>query len=118
MYNVKLLNKIASVGTDEFDKRKYNIDVDIAAPEAIMVRSAAMHDMDFGPELLAIARAGAGVNNIPIDKCAEQGIVVFNTPGANANGVKELAIAALLMAARDIIGGVKFTVSPRLPDAS
>ncbi len=109
MYNVKLLNKIASVGTDEFDKRKYNIDVDIAAPEAIMVRSAAMHDMDFGPELLAIARAGAGVNNIPIDKCAEQGIVVFNTPGANANGVKELAIAALLMAARDIIGGVKFT---------
>ena len=109
MYNVKLLNKIASVGTDEFDKRRYNIDVDIAAPEAIMVRSAAMHDMDFGPELLAIARAGAGVNNIPIDKCAEQGIVVFNTPGANANGVKELAIAALLMAARDIIGGVKFT---------
>ena len=109
MYNVKLLNKIASVGTDEFDKRKYNIDVDIAAPEAIMVRSAAMHDMEFGPELLAIARAGAGVNNIPIDKCAEQGIVVFNTPGANANGVKELAIAALLMAARDIIGGVKFT---------
>lgn len=109
MYNVKLLNKIASVGTDEFDKRKYNIDVDIAAPEAIMVRSAAMHDMEFGPELLAIARAGAGVNNIPIDKCAERGIVVFNTPGANANGVKELAIAALLMAARDIVGGVKFT---------
>lgn len=108
MYNIKLLNKIASVGTDEFDKRKYNIDVDIDVPEAIMVRSASMHDMELGDGLLAIARAGAGVNNIPIDKCAEKGIVVFNTPGANANGVKELAIAALLIAARDIIGGVKF----------
>ena len=111
MYNIKLLNKIAKIGLDEFDTAKYVTKEDIEAPEAIMVRSAAMHDMEFGPELLAIARCGAGVNNIPVDKCAEQGIVVFNTPGANANGVKELAIAALLLAARDIVGGVAYANS-------
>lgn len=111
MYNIKLLNKIAKIGLNEFDAEKYTARDDIENPIAIMVRSAAMHDMEFGPELLAIARCGAGVNNIPIEKCAEQGIVVFNTPGANANGVKELAIAALLLAARDIVGGVAFANS-------
>ena len=111
MYNIKLLNKIAKIGLDEFDAAKYTAKEEIENPDAIMVRSAAMHDMEFGPELLAIARCGAGVNNIPVDKCAEQGIVVFNTPGANANGVKELAIAALLLAARDIVGGVAYANS-------
>lgn len=111
MYNIKLLNKIASVGIDEFDTEKYAASADFQNPDAIMVRSAAMHDMEFGDKLRAIARCGAGVNNIPTDRCAEQGIVVFNTPGANANGVKELAVAALLLAARDIIGGVAFANS-------
>ncbi|MBE6708709.1 MAG: 3-phosphoglycerate dehydrogenase [Ruminococcaceae bacterium] len=111
MYNIKLLNKIAKIGLDEFDAAKYVAKDDIENPDAIMVRSAVMHDMEFSPELLAIARCGAGVNNIPVDKCAEQGIVVFNTPGANANGVKELAIAALLLAARDIVGGVAYANS-------
>lgn len=111
MYNIKLLNKIAKIGLDELDAEKYTAKEDIENPDAIMVRSAVMHDMEFGPELLAIARCGAGVNNIPVDKCAEQGIVVFNTPGANANGVKELAIAALLLAARDIVGGVAYANS-------
>ena len=106
MYNIKLMNKIAKIGTDIFDKEKYNIGENIEAPDAIMVRSAVMHDMPLNPELRAIARAGAGVNNIPVDKCTEQGIVVFNTPGANANGVKELAIAALILASRDIVGGI------------
>ncbi|MBQ4137499.1 MAG: phosphoglycerate dehydrogenase [Clostridia bacterium] len=105
---IQLLNKIAKVGTDRFDAEKYEIAEDIADPDAIMVRSAVMHDMEFGANLRAIARAGAGVNNIPIDKCSEQGIVVFNTPGANANGVKELAVAALLLASRDIVGGIEW----------
>ena len=74
----------------------------------ILVRSAAMHEMEFATDLKAIARAGAGVNNIPLEKCAEQGIVVFNTPGANANGVKELVIAGMLLASRDIIGGINW----------
>ena len=78
------------------------------APDAIMVRSAAMHEMTFAPNTLAIARAGAGVNNIPVDRCAKEGIVVFNTPGANANGVKELAICALMLASRNVIGGIKW----------
>ncbi len=108
MNKIQLLNKIAKVGTDRFDADKYEIAEDIANPDAIMVRSAAMHDMEFGDNLKAIARAGAGVNNIPIDKCSEKGIVVFNTPGANANGVKELAVAALLLASRDIVGGIEW----------
>ena len=105
---IKLLNKIASVGTDVFDKSRYTVGEDVAGAEAIMVRSAAMHDMAFNPELLAIARCGAGVNNIPIDRCAAEGIVVFNTPGANANGVKELAILALILASRDVVGGIEW----------
>ncbi|NLB15652.1 MAG: 3-phosphoglycerate dehydrogenase [Clostridiales bacterium] len=108
MNKIKLLNKIAAVGTDNFDKSKYTVGENVDAPDAIMVRSADMLSMEMNPELKAIARAGAGVNNIPVDKCAEQGIVVFNTPGANANGVKELAIAAMLLAARDIIGGIEW----------
>ena len=111
MNNIKLLNKIAKVGTDIFDKKVYHVADDVENPDAIMVRSAAMHDMEFGAELKAIARCGAGVNNIPVEKCAEQGIVVFNTPGANANGVKELAICALLLAARDVVGGVNWANS-------
>ena len=111
MTNIKLLNKISKFGTDKFDSAKYNVSETVEAPEAIMVRSASMHDMEFGKELLAVARCGAGVNNIPCDKCAEQGIVVFNTPGANANGVKELAIASLLLASRDIVGGIEWAKS-------
>lgn len=107
MKKIKLLNKIAKVGLDEFTA-DYTASADIENPDAIMVRSAGMHDMEFGDDLLAIARCGAGVNNIPLDKCAEKGIVVFNTPGANANGVKELTVAALLLASRNIIGGVQW----------
>lgn len=106
MNKVLLLNKIAKVGTDVFDADKYEIGDNIENPDLIMVRSAVMHEMEFNPELIAIGRAGAGVNNIPVEKCGKEGIVVFNTPGANANGVKELTIAAILLAARDITGGV------------
>jgi len=102
MYNILTLNKIAAIGTDRFDTAKYNITDDCVAPEAIMVRSAKMHDMAFADNLLAIARAGAGVNNIPVEDCAAKGIVVFNTPGANANAVKELAICGLLLASRKV----------------
>ncbi len=106
MNKIKLMNKIAKVGTDTFDRDCYEVSDSVENPDAIMVRSAALHDMEFNPELLAIARCGAGVNNIPVERCAENGIVVFNTPGANANGVKELAIAALMLAARDVVGGI------------
>ena len=108
MKNIKLMNKIAKVGTDIFDKSVYNVAEDAPNAEAIMVRSAALHEMEFNPELEAIARCGAGVNNIPVEKCTENGVVVFNTPGANANGVKELAICALILAARDVVGGIKW----------
>ena len=102
MYTIHTLNKISKYGTDNFDTATYTVADEVANPDAIMVRSAAMHDMEFGSNLLAIARAGAGVNNIPVDKCAEQGICVFNTPGANANAVKELVIAGLLLTSRKI----------------
>ncbi len=108
MKNIKLLNKIAAVGTNCFDGNKFNVGENIENPDAILVRSAKMHDMEFGPDLKAIGRAGAGVNNIPVERCAEEGIVVFNTPGANANGVKELAIASLLLASRGIVGGIEW----------
>ena len=111
MTNIKLFNKISEIGLDVFDSAKYNVSEDAVNAEGILVRSAALHDVEFDSELLAIARAGAGVNNIPIDRCSEQGIVVFNTPGANANGVKELAIAALLLASRDIVGGINWALS-------
>ncbi len=107
MAKIQLLNKISPIGLKQFGA-DYEVGDAVAAPDAIMVRSAAMHDMEFGPELKAIARAGAGVNNIPVEACANKGIVVFNTPGANANGVKELAIAALMLASRDIVGGIQW----------
>lgn len=110
MTNIKLYNKISKVGLDVFDSTKYNVSDNATPAEGILVRSAALHEVEFDKELLAIARAGAGVNNIPIDRCSEQGIVVFNTPGANANGVKELAVAALLLASRDIVGGVNWAL--------
>lgn len=105
---IRTMNKIAEVGLNELDKNKYAISDTAENPDAIMVRSASLHDMEFGYKLTAIVRCGAGVNNIPVDRCAEKGIVVFNTPGANANGVKELAVAALLLASRNIIGGVEW----------
>ena len=102
MYKIQTLNKIAAIGTDNFDTSKYIVEDKPENPEAIMVRSASMLDMEFGSNLLAIARAGAGVNNIPVEKCVEQGICVFNTPGANANAVKELVIAGLLISSRKV----------------
>lgn len=109
MKNILCLNKIAACGTDLLDKSEYNVaTADIENPDAIMVRSAVMHEMTFGAELKAIARAGAGVNNIPVERCATEGIVVFNTPGANANGVKELAVCALMLASRDIAGAIRW----------
>lgn len=108
MKRISLMNKIAEVGTRVLAER-YVLGEGIENPDAIMVRSAKLHDMQFPESLKAIARCGAGVNNIPIDRCTEKGIVVFNTPGANANGVKELAICALILSARDIVGGVNWT---------
>lgn len=105
MYNVLTLNKIAEIGTSRLGDN-YNYGDDVKNPDAILVRSAAMHDMEFDSNLLAIARAGAGTNNIPKDKCTEKGIVVFNTPGANANAVKELVIAGLLLSSRKITEGI------------
>ena len=102
---IQLLNKIAAVGLKNLGEG-YTVGENVENPDGIMVRSAVMHEMEFGSELKAIARAGAGVNNIPIDRCSENGIVVFNTPGANANGVKELAVCALLLAARNVVGGI------------
>lgn len=111
MFNIQTLNKISSIGTDIFDKSKYAISDDAANPDAIMVRSAKMHDMTFGDKLIAIARAGAGVNNIPVDRCAQEGICVFNTPGANSNAVKELAICALLLSSRKITEAAAWAAS-------
>ncbi len=106
MFNVKTLNKISKNGTKLLDPAKYAISDSCENPDGILVRSAKMHDYAFEPSLKAIVRAGAGVNNIPIDRCTEQGIVVFNTPGANANAVKELVLGALILAGRDILGGI------------
>lgn len=105
MYRIKTLNKIAAVGLNELSADRFTVADDLAGEHAVLVRSASMHDYPFHPELEAIARAGAGVNNIPIDRCSEAGIAVFNTPGANANAVKELVICAMLLASRDIVGG-------------
>lgn len=107
MYKYYCLNQISEVGMKQFTE-DYAPAGGPKSADAILVRSANMHEMEFGPELKAIGRAGAGVNNIPLEKCAEQGIVVFNTPGANANGVKELVIAGMLLASRDIIGGINW----------
>ncbi len=107
MFQYYCLNPISQVGLDNFSDEFVKTE-DVNAASGILVRSAAMHDMEFSDNLLAVARAGAGVNNIPLDKCAEKGIVVFNTPGANANGVKELVIAGMLLASRDIVGGINW----------
>nr|WP_291234534.1 phosphoglycerate dehydrogenase [Frisingicoccus sp.] len=116
MYKVKCLNPIAKVGMDVFSDA-YEKTEEFAEAEVAMVRSAAMHDMDLPDGLLTVARAGAGVNNIPLDKCAEKGIVVFNTPGANANGVKEAVLAGMFLAARDIVGGINWVQSEKTEPA-
>ena len=107
MYQVKCLNKISPLGTSRLGEN-YHVGEDVENPDAILVRSAAMHDTEFNKNLLAIARAGAGTNNIPVDRCVQEGIVVFNTPGANANAVKELVIAALLLTSRKIVPGIEW----------
>lgn len=107
MYRYHCLNPIAQTGIELFDEN-YSRTETIDEADAVLVRSAGMHEMEFSKNLKAIARAGAGVNNIPLEQCAENGIVVFNTPGANANGVKELVIAGMLLAARDVIGGINW----------
>ena len=107
MYNVQTLNKISAVGLGKLGEG-YTYGDNVENPDAILVRSASMHDMEMPASLLAIARAGAGVNNIPLDKCSEQGIVVFNTPGANANAVKELVLAGLLLSSRKIVAGIEW----------
>ena len=116
MFQYHYLNKISDKGTalwtDEFAKTE-----EIDKAQAVVVRSAAMHDMTFAPELLTIARAGAGVNNIPLDRCAQEGIVVFNTPGANANGVVELALCGMLLGSRDVVGGINWVQTIKdIPD--
>ena len=107
MFQIQTLNKISPVGLAQLGDN-YSVADTVENPDAILVRSAVMHEMEFGSNLLAIARAGAGVNNIPLDRATENGIVVFNTPGANANGVKELALAGMLLASRDIVGGINW----------
>ena len=107
MYKYHCLNPIAEVGLNQFED-EYVAVSSMEDADAVLVRSAAMHDLQFGSNLKVIARAGAGVNNIPLDRCAEEGIVVFNTPGANANGVKELVLAGMLLASRDVIGGINW----------
>ncbi|MBQ7955282.1 MAG: phosphoglycerate dehydrogenase [Lachnospiraceae bacterium] len=107
MFKYHCLNPISQIGLVNFTDN-YEATADIADADGVLVRSASMHEMELPEKLLAVARAGAGVNNIPLDKCAEAGIVVFNTPGANANGVKELVIAGMLMAARDVVGGIEW----------
>jgi D-3-phosphoglycerate dehydrogenase len=115
MYQYHCLNAISNVGLEVFDENYTKVE-DMNEADAVLVRSAAMHDMDFGENLKVIARAGAGVNNIPLTKCADHGIVVFNTPGANANAVKELVVAGMFLASRDIIGGANWVQSERMND--
>lgn len=107
MFNIQTLNKISAVGLSKLGEG-YAVADSCDAPDAILVRSASMHEMDMPESLLAIARAGAGVNNIPLDKCSEQGIVVFNTPGANANAVKELVLTGMLLSSRNVVGGIEW----------
>lgn len=111
MYKIQTLNKIASVGLDQLSRDKYEIASEILNPDGILLRSQNMHDMEIPASVKGIARAGAGTNNIPIDKCSDRGIVVFNTPGANANAVKELVIAALFLSARKVVRGISWSQS-------
>lgn len=113
MYQYHCLNAISNVGLEVFDENYTKVD-NMNDADAVLVRSAAMHDMEFGENVKVIARAGAGVNNIPLTKCADHGIVVFNTPGANANAVKELVVAGMFLASRDIIGGANWVQSERM----
>jgi len=111
MFRIQTLNKISPVGLEQFSRDMYEIASDIPNPDAILVRSADMNEMQIPASVQAIARAGAGYNNIPVKRCSESGIVVFNTPGANANAVKELTLAAMLLSSRDIVGGINWTAS-------
>ncbi|MCL1955229.1 MAG: 3-phosphoglycerate dehydrogenase [Brevinematales bacterium] len=111
MFRIQTLNKISPLGLELFPRDKYEIASDILNPDAILVRSADMNSTEIPSSVLAIARAGAGYNNIPVQRCSESGVVVFNTPGANANAVKELTLAALLISSRDIVGGINWTAS-------
>ena len=113
MYQYHCLNAISNVGLEVFDENYTKVD-NMNDADAVLVRSAAMHDMEFGENVKVIARAGAGVNNIPLTKCADHGVVVFNTPGANANAVKELVVAGMFLASRDIIGGANWVQSERM----
>ena len=108
MYTIKTLNAISPVGLAKLNNKQFDVAVDTDAPDGILVRSADMLNTAFNDNLLAIARAGAGVNNIPLDRCSEQGIVVFNTPGANANSVMELALCGMLLSSRDVVGGINW----------
>ena len=119
MFRIQTLNKISPLGLDLFPKDRYEVANDISNPDAILVRSADMNEMEIPSSVMAIARAGAGYNNIPVSRCSEKGIVVFNTPGANANGVKELTLAALLLSSRDIVGGINWArANAEKPDIS
>lgn len=111
MYNIKTINKISPVGLDKLKAKGCNVGEDIAAPDGIIVRSADMHDYEVNPELLGVARAGAGYNNIPIDELAEKGIVVFNSPGANAEAVKEQTVCSMVLASRDVVGSIEWVKS-------
>ncbi|MCH9739382.1 MAG: phosphoglycerate dehydrogenase [Epsilonproteobacteria bacterium] len=111
MLKIQTLNQISSRGLDLFPRDGYEVASEFSSPDAVVLRSFKMHDMELPSTLKAIARAGAGVNNIPIDKCTEKGIVVFNTPGANANAVKELVLTGMLLAARDVVGGIEWVQS-------
>ena len=110
MYQYTCLNAISPVGLSRFTEEYRKVD-EIRQADAVLVRSANMHEMELPENVLGIARAGAGVNNIPLEECAQKGIVVFNTPGANANGVKELVFAGMLLAARDVVGGINWAAS-------
>ena len=108
MQQILTLNKISPIGLEKFDRSRYTWGENVEAPDAVLVRSASMHDMPLPPSVKAIARAGAGVNNIPLDECARKGIAVFNTPGANANAVKEITILGLLMASRKVASSMEW----------
>ena len=111
MHRIKTYNAIASEGLDRFELKRYEIGQDIANPDALLLRSYKLQEDEIPDSVTALARAGAGVNNIPLARCSERGIPVFNTPGANANAVKELVVAAMLLASRDIVGGIAFAQS-------
>ena len=111
MFKIKTMNNISPSGIEVLTGKGCTVGPDTENPDAMLIRSAELHGLEFGPELLAIARAGAGYNNIPIEDCAEKGIVVFNSPGANAEAVKELELCSLVMASRDVLGSIGWVKS-------